>query len=115
MAWTLCTSGQAVARAGSNFNTAAIAAYGDLISTEIEGWIEAETGMSIVSNFAGYSLSGAASMAAAAKIAQAYIAYDTTGYLAREADILMNENDADYKACIKNIKEFNKTELQNPN
>ena len=113
MAWTLCTSGAAVARAGTHFNTAAIGALGDAISVEVEGLIESESGMSIKSNFAGYALSGAASMAAAAKIAMAYISYDTTGYLSREADTLLNINDTDYKSAIKNMTK-NKTNLTTP-
>ena len=113
MAWTLCTSGAAVARAGVHFNTAAIGALGNLISSEVEGLIESETGMSIVSNFASYELSGAASMAAASKIAMAYISYDTTGYLSREADTLLNINDTDYKSAIKNMTK-NKTNLTTP-
>lgn len=113
MAWTLCTSGAAVARAGINFNPAAIGAFGDYVSTEVEGLIEAESGMAIKDNFASYELSGAASMAAASKIAMAYISYDTTGYLSREADTLLNINDTDYKSAIKNMTK-NKTNLTTP-
>jgi hypothetical protein len=119
MTWTMCTSGAAILRAGLNANAALIAytipARLDSLSTQAEGLIEAETGMAIKDNFAGYVLSGAASMACAAQIAMGIIAYDTTGYIAREADTLLNMNDTDYKTAIKNMKDFSKTTLSNPN
>jgi len=113
-AWTMSLSGQALARAGSHVNTACIGALGDTVSVETQSLIEAETGMSIGDHFAAYILSGAASLAHSAKVAMAYIAYDTTGYLSREADTLLNVNDTDYKSAIKNMKEFEKTTLNNP-
>ena len=114
MSWTMCTSGAAFARAGVHANPAAID-YMDAWSTQAEGLIEAETGMSIKSNFAGYALSGAASMACAAQIAMNVITYDTRVYIAREADTLLNMNDTDYKTAIKNMKDYSKTTLSNPN
>lgn len=117
MSFTMCTSGQAIMRAGSNANSSIIIDVPTLNawSTEAEGLIDAETGMSITANFGGYALSGAASIAAASKIAMAIIAYDTTGYISREADTLMNNNDGAYKAAIKNMKEKQKNNLTSPN
>ena len=116
--WTMCTSGQAIVRAGANVNTTIItyadATLLDGFSTEAQGLIEAETGMSINDNFASYALSGAAVMASSAKIAMMLIAYDTTGYLSREADTLLNLNDLDYKSAIKNMKDFSKATLSSP-
>lgn len=115
MAETMCTSGQAIARAGANANSTIIVdkTVMDAWSVEAERQIEAETGLSIVSNFTSYQLSGAASAACAAIWANCIIAYDTTGYLSREADTLLNVNDATYKACIKNMNK-NKTKLTTP-
>lgn len=114
MTWTLCLSGAAYAKAGLNADPKAIA-FMDQWSTDAERQIEAETGMSIVTNFAGYVLSGAASSAASSLIAMNVIAYNPTGYLSREADTLLNINDGIYKSNIKNMKDFKKTTLNNPN
>lgn len=119
MSWTMCTSGQAITRAGVNANSTIIS-YSDptildSFSDQVEGLIEAETGLAIIDNWAGYKLSGAANMAAAAKIAMAIVGYDVTGYLTREADTVLNVNDQDYKLAIKNIKQLNKNTLNNPN
>ena len=113
----MCTSGAAVKKAGAHANATIVADGATLAvwSTEVEGLIEAETGMSIVANFAGYALSGAASNACSSKVAMNIIAYDTTGYSNREADTLMNMNDQTYKDSIKNIKDFSKSTLTNPN
>ncbi|MHA1302801.1 MAG: hypothetical protein ACTSQE_14690 [Candidatus Heimdallarchaeaceae archaeon] len=115
MAETMCTSGQAIARAGAHANSSVIIdkTIMDAWSNDAERQIEAETGLSIVSNFENYQLSGAASAACAALWANNIIAYDTTGYLSREADTLLNVNDAVYKACIKNMDK-NKTKLTSP-
>jgi len=119
MTWTLCTSGQAIAKAGTHANSTLILYAGnnktilDAWSDESEGQIEAETGMSIKSNFAGYALSGAASAACSSLIASNIIAYDPTGYLSREADTLLNLNDTTYKNAIKNMIK-NKTTLTTP-
>ena len=115
MSWTLCTSGAALFRAGANVSSVMTADVPESFSIEAEGLIEAETGMSIVDNFAGYVLSGAASAACAAKVAMMCISYNTNVYRSREADTLMNNNDFDYKLAIKNMKDFKKTTLNNPN
>jgi hypothetical protein len=121
MAWTLCTSGSAIAKAGLNANST-LTAYGgtnktilDTWSDEVEREIEAQTGLSIVDNFLTYALSGSASAAASSKIAMLIIGYDTTGYLSREADSILNVNDQIYKDNIKNMRDLKKTNLVNPN
>ena len=114
MTWTICTSGAALVRAGTHVNRDMYTTLADSLSTQAESLIEAETGMSIKANIIDYALSGSAEMACASKIAMSMIAYDNTGYLSREADTLMNTNDADYKLAIKNMKEKNKITLSSP-
>jgi hypothetical protein len=119
MAWTLCTSGAAIARSGLHANPDLITYGGtystilDSFSDEAEGLINAETGMDIINNINTYELSGAAKMAAASRIAMNIIGYDTTGYISREADTLLNINDTDFKSAIKNLTK-NKTNLITP-
>lgn len=120
MAWTLCTSGAAIARAGANVNSNIVSYTGTYLtildewSNEAEGQVQAETGMNFTSNINSFALSGAVKTACAACIAQKIIGYDVTGYLSREADTLLNVNDYDYKTAIRNLKDFKNTELQSP-
>jgi len=104
MTWTLCTSGAAIAKAGANANTTIIAS-GALLSTwstEAEGRISAECHTD-ATGFTGQILA-AAGDACSSLIAQNIIAYDTTGYLAREADTLLNVNDDRYTRALNIIK-----------
>ena len=116
----MCSSGAAISKAGTHSNSTLIAYGGtnatilDTWSTEAEGMIEAESGMSIKDNFASYVLSGAASDVCSSLIAQKIVAYDPTGYLRREADTLLNVNDEIINRGLKNIKDFSKTTLSNP-
>ena len=42
------------------------------------------------------------------------IAYDTTGYLSREADILLNVNDDKASSGLRILKDFKSNELKTP-
>ena len=118
MSWTLSTSGAAVRKAGLNANST-IAASGAALaewSDQAEGEIAAATRRDWVASYSGLStaikqiLGDAASSLVAMKI----ISYDITGYLAREADTLLNVNDEITSRQIKILKDFKSNELKTP-
>jgi len=47
-------------------------------------------------------------------VAMKLIAYDTTGYLSREADTLMNMNNDIIVKGMKDLEDFKKIKLRNP-
>ena len=96
MSWHFCTSESAVAKAGTHCN----AISGSAVtmakwSDEAEGFIMVKTN----TDFSGsYSIlepavKGILSDVASSMIAKRIIVFDTTGYISREADTLMNMND----------------------
>lgn len=108
MAWTLCTSGSALTKAGLHVNSdisGSITVF-DEISTNAEGTIEQETNTSWITNIGTLSLSIKKALAdlCSSRIAKVLIAYDTTGYLRREADTLMNINDDIEIKALKFLK-----------
>ena len=118
MAWTECTSGQAIVKAGVNANSTITASGSVLVlwSTEAEGSIDLETGKTILSSYASLpaGVQGAVSDICSSKIAMKIIAYDTTGYLSREADILLNVNDDIITKGLAKLKEFTNLKLKSP-
>ena len=97
MSWTLTTSGAAIKKAGLHAN-ATIIADGTTLARwcdDVEGLVEQSTNTAWVANVATLSTSilSALSDVVSSKIAMNIIAYDSTGYLSREADMLMNWND----------------------
>lgn len=118
MTWTLCTSEAAVLKAGTHANSAIIVSGAPLAvwSLEAEGRIELETRRTWVANHAGLAvgLSGALSDVCSSLIAMKIIGYDTTGYLTREADTLLNVNDDIASAGLKLLKDFKSNTLQTP-
>ena len=118
MVWTLCTSGAAIAKAGANVNSNIISYVGDYKtildtwSLEAEDRINAECHTDFVANHATYlDISGALSDICSSLIAMNIVAYDTTGYLAREADILLNVNDEKANRGLAILKDKNKQRL----
>ena len=96
MSWTLCTSGSAILKAGIHVDTSIHSgANFDALSDEAEGSIEQDTNTSWVASYTGLSTSikNALGDICSARIAKKLIAYNPTGYLAREADMLVNIND----------------------
>jgi hypothetical protein len=115
--WTLTTSGAAVAKAGIHCN----AISGSVVtmakwSDEAEGRIEAETRRSWVTNYSGLptGIKGVLSDVASSLIAMNIIGYDTTGYLSREADTLLNVNDDKANRGLAILKDFKSNTLQTP-
>lgn len=122
MVWTMCTSQAAIDMAGTNANSTLIAYGGtnktllDNWSTSAEGSIEVATGKTYISNWASLpaGVSGALSDICAAKIAMKIIGYDTTGYLSREADTLLNINSDIIQKGLKDLKDYTQIKLKSP-
>lgn len=107
MSWVLCTSGSAVAKAGVHCSSiSGSATFMAKWSDEAEGYIEIATNTAWVSNYAslGTGIKGIVGNVCAALIAQEIIKYDTTGYLTREADTLLNVNDEIITKGIKMLE-----------
>jgi len=117
MAWTLCTSGSAVYKAGGNVN--AISGSAVTMATwsdEAEGSIELETGKTYISSYASLpaGIKQAVGDVCSSKIAMKLISYDTTGYLSREADTLLNVNSDIIQKGIKDLADYSKIKLKSP-
>jgi len=117
MAWTLCTSGSAIARAGANANSA-ITGYGsaematalDRFSDDVEGTICTKIHSDVVTNFSSYAtlIQGALADAAASWIANRIIVYDMSGYTSRqEAGTMLDFNDDSANEAIKKLEQKN--------
>ena len=118
MAWTLCTSGSAIVKAGLNANSDIIISGSALAqwSDEAEGSMELDTGMDLVSDItsAPGQIKDAVSDIASSKIALLIIGYDTTGYLSREADTLLNIHDDIINKGMSKLRDFKNTTLNKP-
>ena len=117
MSWTLCTSGAAVAKAGTHCNTiSGSATEMAKWSDEAEGSIDLETGKTYIDSFSSLptGIQGAVGDVCSSKIAMKIIAYDTTGYLSREADTLLNVNADIITKGIKDLENFTKIKLKSP-
>lgn len=117
MTWTLCASGAAIAKAGSHVNSgittsSALAVW----NLESEGRIESQTRRSWVDNYAGLpaGIKGVLADVCSSLIAMKIISYDTTGYLSREADTLLNVNDEIAAQGMAVLKDFKSNELKAP-
>ncbi|KKL47074.1 hypothetical protein LCGC14_2339190 [marine sediment metagenome] len=95
MVWALCTSGQAITKAGVNANST-ITASGQALSNwsdETESAICSVANKNVVSNFSGLTANGKEIMAQLASdiIGQQIINYDMSGYTSRhEATMMLN-------------------------
>jgi len=108
MAFTFCTSDAAAYKAGANASTTVLqsVAIMDSFSDGAEGRIEQETNTDWTTNYANLSTSikNALSDCASSMVAMSMIAYDTTGFLSREADMLMNWNDEIVGKSLSKLK-----------
>ena len=122
MAWTLCSSGEAIIKAGAHANSDIISWTGvyltalDKFSDQAEGDMEHETGMALIDNYASFpaGVQTALSDVCSSKIALKMIAYDVSGYLSREADIALNVNDDIITKKMPDLKDFKKYTLKSP-
>ena len=115
--WDFCTSGSAVAKAGTNVNSVS----GSAVTManwydEAAGSIELETGKSYIDNFSSLptGIQAAVGDVCSSKIAMKLIAFNTTGYLSREADTLLNVADGIIVKGIADLENFSKIKLKNP-
>ena len=109
MSWELCTSGAAIAKAGTHANSTIIVS-GSTLATWYD---ECEGRVSGLIHTDGTTLGAPISTALgdiiSSMVAMNIIAYDTTGYISREADILMNLND---EVITKSLSSLSKKENQ---
>ena len=105
MTWTMIASAAAISNAGTHANSAVIASAATLLAwcTEAEGFICTETHFDWIANYTAQNarIKGVLSTAAGAIIAMNIISFDPTGYLTREADMLMNNNYERYSQALK--------------
>ena len=120
MAFQFCTSGSAIAMAGTNANTT-LSSYSarttvDAFSEQSEGEMMLETGMDLSGSLSAMApgVRLAVGNICASKIAMKIIVFDTTGYLSREADSLLNVNDDIINTGMRFLKEFDNFSLKTP-
>ena len=122
MSFQFCTSGSAIAMAGTNANSDLIAYGGtnktilDSYSEHCEGEMMLETGMDLSGSLTSMNggIRNAVGNICASKIAMKIVAYDTTGYLSREADTLLNVNVDIINKGMKQLKDFSNFSLKTP-
>ena len=115
--WDFCTSEAAVAKAGVNVNAVSSAAVTMAKwYDEAAGSIELETAKSYTDNFSSLpaGVQAAVGDVCSSKIAMKMVSFDTTGYLSRESDTILNvQNDIIVKG-IKDLADFTKIKLKDP-
>ncbi len=108
MAWILCTSGAALARAGANYDTGCSGAILTTFSDEAEGAICADSRRDWLT-LSGSTLAnfkGVLSLAASSHIGNSIITYNQSGYTRRlEAQTMLDVNIDNYKRCIETLKD----------
>ena len=108
MSWGLCLSGNAILKAGVNANASIKSGATDIAdySTDAEGFICGQLNTDVVANTpTDTEIVNAISDICSSRIAMSIISYDPTGYLTREADMLMNFNDDIVTKGIAKLKE----------
>ena len=117
-AWTYCTSGSAIFKAGENADATAIADGTNLaiISSEVQGRIDAETRRDWYANYTGLpsQVKDMLSLASSCAIANHIIKSNPSGYFPGEPELLINVNYDSYKECIEFLKNFKSNSLQTP-
>jgi hypothetical protein len=121
MAWTLCSSGAAIFKAGTNVNSNAVDYLNN--QTEIDEWsdqsegsMELETGWKLIDNVSGLgNVSGAIADICSSKVAMKMISYSNKGYLTRESDTLLNVHDDIIKKGMTKLKENTNINPTKPN
>lgn len=96
MTVTLCTSGDAVIKAGPHVNLTMTDAQWTSLINMAEGSIGAKTGVDWVAGFgtiSGTTIVTCLKDICSSMVAMAACSRDSTGYLPREADMIMNYND----------------------
>ncbi len=116
MSWTLSTKAKAIANAGENADATIVADSTtlDAWSDDAEGEVELVTKRTWVTDYASLPTRIQLSLSSivSSMVAQKIIAYNTTGYLSREADTLMNLNQERIEQGMKAL--INYTSLISP-
>lgn len=110
MAWTLCTSGSAVAKAGANANSTITASGSALAvwSDEAESYVSSLARVDLVSNYGNLTANGKQILneLTSSLIAEKIIMYDMSGYTSRgEASMMLNVIENNIVRNISLIKE----------
>lgn len=115
MAWTLGTSGAAIARAGENANSTIVTSGATLEkwSDEAEGFLCLQGHTDFVTGYANYDtqIKNALSRAHSALVASDIAAYSPNSYTADEWNAIMNYNDETYTKALALIKDKVKQRL----
>jgi len=118
MAFTFCSSGAATFKAGEHVSSTILANATalDSYSTGVEGSIEQQTGLDFTTSYSSLSTSikNLLTDVSSSMIAMDMISYDNTGYLAREADMLMNKNFDRINKGISALKNKGSDNLKTP-
>jgi hypothetical protein len=118
MSWTLTLSGSAIAKAGTHASSV-LTLSGSLLagfSDMAEGRIITETRRDWVTSYATLptGVKGLLSDVASSLVAMDIVAYNPTGYLTREADMIMNMNDDRINRGLAILKDFKSNEIKTP-
>ena len=104
MSWTLCTSGAVLYKAGTHANSTLKAYIPDVFYDMSEGYIALLTNLTLSGASLLPEIKQAVGEILSSHIAMNVIQYDTTGYLSREADILLNRNDDIIRTGLKALE-----------
>jgi len=109
MAWTLCTSAEAVTKAGANANAAIVVSATELakFSDEVEGTINMKTRKDWVADYANVTTNfkGALADLASDLIANKIINYDMSGYIRADAQTMLNVNKDNADTIMKDLRD----------
>jgi len=92
MSWEICTSGSALNKAGTHANVTMKAYVPDVFYDQSEGWLALITNLALSGSSLLPEIKQAAGEIISSLVAIKIIQYDSTGYLTREADTLLNVN-----------------------
>lgn len=117
-AWTFCTSGSAIFKAGENADATAIADATNLaiLSSEVQGRIIAETRKDWATTYSSLpsGIKDVLSLCSSAMIANHIIKSNLTGYFPGEAESILNVNYDTANECIEFLKDFKSNDIQTP-
>ena len=117
-AWTFCTSGSAIFKAGENADATAIADATNLaiLSSEVQGRIIAETRRDWATTYTSLpsGVKDVLSLCSSAMIANHIIKSNLTGYFPGEAESILNVNYDTANECMEFLKDFKSNSIQTP-
>jgi hypothetical protein len=103
--WNLCVSLACLAKAGVHAHATMKAYVPDSFSEAVEGKICTELNMTVATILTlSTEVKNAVKDACEALIAMDIVCYDNTGYIPREADMIMNKNDERYTQALNVLR-----------